>query len=221
MSTSACAILDYYDLVNHGVFFIADPKERLQALVNAYQSHPKLSLGVASELDGRDFDPVNPSQDSRSFKEALYEGKHPIIQTAMYIEQKARLAVLKAVVDYFSCMQGQSTLSDLSENEQDWSDLSLPSRWSKSASQISRMPGFTKYPVFWQLLLWIWGGFFMGPKKDDELLGIAQQTGMQLGEAQSALSAFDVLFPIDGSSWVKDVKEADCVVIKLVPCPFK
>ena len=49
--------LEYYRLVNNGVFFTDDVRQRLHRLYEAYMDHPKLTLGCAAEIEGKPYDP--------------------------------------------------------------------------------------------------------------------------------------------------------------------
>jgi hypothetical protein len=89
-----------YRLINNGTFFARTPEELLTMLYDAFREYPKTSLGCTQELDGQGFDPATTTTDNTSYKEALYEGKHPLIQASMYITHRARLATLNAAVDY-------------------------------------------------------------------------------------------------------------------------
>src|SRR5918994_6334602 len=44
------AALQYYKLINDGIFFAGDSVDRVKLLYDAYQQHPKLTAGAAREL---------------------------------------------------------------------------------------------------------------------------------------------------------------------------
>jgi hypothetical protein len=97
---SPAAILEYLHLINNGIFFTTDIRQRLQVLYAAYQSHPKLALAVALEVAGKPYDPSAIDPTNAHIGQALRTGQHPLIQYAFYAEQRARLAILKAAIDH-------------------------------------------------------------------------------------------------------------------------
>src|SRR5262249_26692853 len=99
-------VLGYHDVINDHVFFLKDHAEPLRRLYDASRSHPRLSAAVAAEQAGAAFEASRRGAppDNRIFAEALYEGRHPCVQAAFYVEHRARLAILKAAVD-LSCLQ--------------------------------------------------------------------------------------------------------------------
>ena len=94
------AILEYLHLVNIGVFFTADIRQRLRDLYSAFQQHPKLALAVAKELKGQPYDPSMSDPSDTMIRDALRSGAYPVIQSAFYAEHRARLAILKTAVDH-------------------------------------------------------------------------------------------------------------------------
>jgi hypothetical protein len=50
---------------------------------------------------------------------------------------------------------------------------------------------------------------------------ISQKTGVPIEHIPNALKAYDKLFPIDGSSWLKDLSaNSNILLIKMAPVPF-
>jgi len=204
---------EYHRLVNDGIFFVKDIQDRLAALYQAYQGHPKLSLGVAEELDGQAFDPDMPQPDNPKLREALLFGEHKILQSCFYVEHRARLAILKAAVDYVCMTEGGQVPGKLR--------AALPATFRDGVDQLRKDRAFRRYALFWQVFLWGHGGFYLKDRQAAEFQWLQEQTGVPEDEIPNALQAFDVLFPIDGG-WLTQLGAASqCVIVKMMPAPLR
>jgi hypothetical protein len=206
------AVLEHHDLVNDEVFFVHDVAERLRRLYEAYRRKPKLSGAVAAEVGGGDFG----GKDARSFTrrsmtlaEALHEGKHPVVQASLYVEHRARLAVLKAAVE--ASLQGRD----------EGALASLPVTFREGLRRLRARPGFPRYAVLWQVFLWGFGGFYLADREDAELGELARQSGLARTEVAHGLSAFDDLFPLRDTSWISRVAHTPIRALRLVPPAFR
>src|ERR1700694_1359260 len=103
----------------------------------------------------------------------------------MYLEQRARIAILRGAVDALCDAGGSAKLAAM------WQGL--PASFVAALSQLEKMPGFWKYPVFWQVFLGGWGGYLLTDQ--DELALVAEEAGLSIQEAEAALTAFDLMFP--------------------------
>ena len=84
--------IDYYNLINSGVFLTPDPTDKVRKVYAAYPGHPGLAGELAAELaEHTGGEPMN---------EALRMGVHPELHAALYLEHRARVTLLKSAVDY-------------------------------------------------------------------------------------------------------------------------
>lgn len=216
-SSGPRAIWEYYNLVNNSIFFEPDDYERVGALFGAFARHPKLSLGVAREIGGEEFNCEGEGRDNPQMRDALYRCAHPLLQACFYIEHRARLAVLKAVVDIVLLDPTPKTKLKLGPFE--WTQLDmLPANIKKAVLELRAHPAVRHYPRFWQVFLLGCGGFYLRDRRDEEFEWLARQTGVPVGEVENALRAFDICFPLPAGSWMKDAYESECRVVAMVPC---
>jgi hypothetical protein len=218
------AVLLYHDLINDHVFFLHDVAERLRRLYDAYKAHPKLSAAVASELGGDGYDDVArprkraPARDIRVLAEAMYEGKHPGVQAAFYVEHRARLAILKAAVD-LCCLAAAGRLADRAAARSTLG--ALPASFREGLRRLRARPSFRRYALLWQVFLWGFGGFYLANHEDEEFAWLSRQTGIPQGEIGEGLRAFDDLFPLGGSAWIVPVKNSPIRLVKMMPVAFR
>ncbi|MCH7625138.1 MAG: hypothetical protein IIC83_04365 [Chloroflexi bacterium] len=214
----------YYSLVNNGVFFIPDPRERISVLYDAYTNHPRLALGCAAELAGKTFDAEAADPNNRFMWDAIYKGKHNLLQASMYVEHRARLALLKCAVDYICGVQSgeivEPTLKELAEDLSLPNILGLPATFRSGLKWLEQRPSFLLYPRFWQTFLWTWGGFILKDRQDEEFATLSQETGVPVDEIPEALRSFDELFPI-GDGWFREQKGTDFKLLIMMPVQFK
>lgn len=222
----SAAALEYLHLVNNGVFFTPDVRSRLRELYGAYQEHPKLSLGIALELAGGEYDPTTIDPKNATIKEAMQDGTHPLIQAA-YVEHRARLAILKAAIDHECAVEaGEIPAPKITKPGEglNWGDLSywvLPNSFRAGLDELKTHAAFKRYALFWQVFLWGFGGMYLSDRKDTEFQWLADETGVPVEEVPNALRAFDILFPLPGGgSWLVTPGPTHLTRVKMMPVPM-
>jgi len=209
-------VLRYHQLINNEIFFERDLRVRLSRLYAAFMEHPKMSLGVALEMDGDAFDCNADDQKNARISEAMRYGSHDLIQASFYIEHRARLAILKIATDL--CLFDTPPKAVLKSGgkvvltQHDF----LPATFRAGLRELKAHKYFKRYPIFWQVFLWGFGGFYLNDRKEQEFQWLAEQTGVPAEEIPNALKAFDVLFPM-GNSWLTALPYSECVIVKMVP----
>jgi hypothetical protein len=214
--------LEYHSLVNNGIFFVKDVRERLSDLYDAYKAHPRLSLGLAVEMGGGEFDPEAEDPKNVLIREAILYGRHDQLQGCFYVEHRARLAILKAAIDYV-CLNEAGLLPTPLGGKIDFKELMfsiLPHTFHEGLKELKGYPSFKRYALFWQVFLWGFGGFFLEDRKDMEFEWLAEHTGVPAEEIPIALKAFDLLFPI-AEGWITQAGPSKCMIVKIVPAAFR
>lgn len=209
----------YYKLVNNGTFFVRTPEEALNLLYSAYKDHPKISLGYALELDGGDFDPHAVGVQSPTYRQAL-RGGHPAVQACMYLEQRARLSILKSAVDY-ALLHPQGPPA-IEKGTFTWGDLDfhvLPATFKSGLKWLMEQDHYALYPTFWQQFMWGWGGLYLTDREDEEFAWMSKHSGIPAHEIPTALEAFDHFFPMGG--WWFEPGTAPVRILKMTPYLFQ
>jgi hypothetical protein len=219
------AILEYLHLINNGIFFTDDIRARLRELYAAYQTHPKLALGVAIEQGGGAYDPSAVDPTNYLIREAMRTGNHLGIQTAFYAERRARLAILKTAVDHECAVEkGDIPQPKMPQMPFGMTDLSywvLPNSFREGLDTLKGHAAFKRYPLFWQVFLWGFGGFYLNDRTEIEFAWLSEQTGVPVGEVPNALQAFDILFPYpNGGSWFATPGPTHATRVKMMPFPM-
>lgn len=221
-SLGAKAALDYQRLVRDGVFFAQSVGESLQLLYEAYKTHPTLTLGCANELAGGNYDPTISGAENSYLRDSLLQGQHSLLQATMYLEHRARLAIVRYAAELCGRPDEltevlETGLIPLTTGEQ----YSLPVTFVAGLQWLSQRPTSHRYPLLWQQLLWGWGGFYLTNRKEQEVEWMSSYSGIPLDEMPDALETFDRFFPMFGKSWFTTIGPSSISVVRMTPMVFE
>jgi len=215
-------LLAYERLINDEVFFQPDDVVRLRRLYHAFSSHPRLTRAVAEELSGGNFQISSGPHGGRLFSAALFRGESEVLQAAFLLEQRARLAILKAAVDFYCAGEPVPLEGELSVNGVQHKFGWLPPSFRLGYERLRERSNFEKYPLIWQVFMWGFGGFYISDRATEELGLLAEIVEAPLQDVRQALDAFDVLFPMSGGArWLVHAHDSHCVVLKMFPAPIR
>jgi hypothetical protein len=129
---------------------------------------------------------------SESYSKLFYEcnsNKNPL-HIALYAELMCRMTMLQLSVEE----------SFRDKEMKEIMRLGLPSNIKDGITTLqSSHKYYYLYPHFWQIFIYVFGGFILEEKKENEYKMLSELTGIPLDEIPNALMAFDVLFPKEGS----------------------
>ncbi|MBI2868050.1 MAG: hypothetical protein HYX97_06920 [Chloroflexi bacterium] len=211
-------VYQYQELIKNGMLLTGNIRERLSALFDAHFDHPDLSKNVANEMDH--ILPVAQWPAGTHWSEALKKCEHPLVQAALYYQQKSRLAILKGAVDY-ACMDLAGFLPKKKTVKFHGLEIPLSTltpNFHVAVDAIKSIQDFERIPCLWQSFMWKWGAFFLVEKEEDETVALAKEVKMPVESAKQALLLFDKLFPLD-SSWFVELQGVK--ILKLFPCTFR
>ena len=149
--------------------------------------------------------------DSKTFRRAYIDGKHFPVQACQYVEHRARLYIMKALVDYWLAKQ-RGEIADRMKNILKIGgkvvaqrQIGISNAMEKALPKLSVAKFQTVSRVLADLL-WSWGGFLLTDNLAEEYAQPAKETGVPTDEIPIALSAFDEIFPI-AHGWFRDTDE--------------
>lgn len=207
---TAKAAKDYRHLINDALFFVPQIDQRIQKLLAAHFDHPQLARSAAYECESGKIDFHTPPS-TVTFEKALYYGAHFPVQACMYLKHRARLYILKALIDYWLAVKrGQVKEPPEAAPFLRGAKLIIPpapllsKAMKNSLNELSAAKSFRLFPVFWQVFLLSWGGFLLKDKIDEEYADLERETGVPVAEIPVALTAFDKIFPLNGG-WFREV----------------
>jgi hypothetical protein len=210
------ALKEFHRLVGERVLFLPDPGEQATALYEAHDSHPRLTLALARELDGEPFSPSEAQASNARLQNALRFGGDLLLHCSMWVEYRSRLALLRAAVEL---ALDQRAGGDKSANSFDWSLFALRTSFHNGLEWLGSQPTFWRYPALWEQLCWTWGGFLLTDRLDVEYDQLAAASGVPSREVPGALTTFDRLFPLAGG-WFKEPGPTKARRLALFPFHF-
>lgn len=203
--------------VNVHSFFIADPYARLHHIFKSFINYRNLTSRVDSHRNGGDIDNVDNNISRLSFERLYYsiEAKKDLLHVSLYSELICRLTVLKLCIEEIIKCDSLADFLQWIEKE------SLPSKNIREGiEQLQKHEYYYLYPHFWQIFIFVFGGFILMSKKDEEYTLLSELTSIPIDEIDNALSAFDILFPIQDKSWLFDRPHTCIRILRFMPLPI-
>lgn len=200
--------------INSNSFFLTDSKARVESVFKAYTENKNITAKIDHERKGENFDNISDevSITSDTFESLFYQcNATPILYSSLYVEWLQRLSMLKCCVEEMQKPQG-SRLFDFSN---------LPPKLEERMDELKKHKYYYLYPYFWQLFVFLFGGFILKDKKDEEYTLLSELTDIPKDEIPNALTAFDILFPMEsGKSWIFEGEQSNIKVLHLFSTPL-
>jgi hypothetical protein len=215
---SAKAAKKYHHLINDAIFFLPDVRDRVGELLSAHFEHQELAATAAFEFETGKLEFDGPPW-TTTFRHAYYGGRHFPIQACLYLAHRARLSVLKSVVDYWLARERgdiKKTSLRVGKSLIDLTSGQLTPAMGSGIEELSTAKSFRMFPVFWQVFLWSWGGFLLKDRLEEEYEELSHETGVPVSEIPFALSAFDKMFPTP-NGWFREPSRDSRKVLILMP----
>lgn len=216
-------VYDYFHKLVDNSFFINDPVKRLRYLTDLSMDHKNIACILDNELKGKG---VLPPEQCTRFED-LYGIENPRtmevrpVDVALYVQLLNRLFVLKSMVEYLlqPSEKGRSQIEE-------WIDklniMQLHNNISYGIENLKKHSKFYLYPYFFQAFFFMYGGFFMKDKEQEEYERLSLMTGLSIDEINLALSFWDELFPLPGGgSWMKTFNHGGLFYMQFVPVPLR
>jgi len=211
------ALDDYFFKVNNDIFFTESIVQKAFELYSAFQKFPHISAKCGNELLGNIFDGEYDTLPREIYNDTYYQCSYNDIQISTFIEHRARLAILKNVIDYK--LYKEAGVENKTKDEISLLEL-LPSSFREGVDMISKHTYFRKYPVFWQWFMWVFGGFILKNYEEKKYELLSQKTGIPVDEIPNALESYQILFP-ENDGWFLDLSPISNIkLMKMFPVPF-
>ena len=211
---------NYLEIINDNSFFESDAKSRLYRIFEAYQRYRNMTARIDQEKGGKAYCLL--TNDERIRKET-YESLFytctdmNILYASLFVEILEKLNILKCCVEDMLRPAGKKSMFE------SLGDDLLPSTLKDGMKVMKDQPYFHLYPYFWQMFIFLFGGFVINDKENKvrEYALLSDITKVPQEHIDDALGAFDLLFPIpDGRKWLFDISNSAVTILMFVPVPF-
>lgn len=221
---SYIALDQYFHTLNSGIFFSKNIIKRIDKLYDAYKAHPNITKKVANESSGKEYDEDHENIPDEIFRKTFFNSEFTDITISTYIEHRARLAILKAAVD-FTLFEKHG----IEERIKDEIELlgfkfslknMLPDTFLRGLESIKDDKYFHKYPVFWQIFLWQFGGFILEDYKRQDYMLLSMKSGIPVEHIDKAITSYSSLFPVCGGWFKEGNSNSNIKTMKMMCIPF-
>lgn len=205
--------------INSNSFFEPQPIGRINKLFASYIKHKNITARIATELENGTYpssgDGVQLNE--RQFNELFYSAdKLSVLHTSLYAELLARIAILKASVEDIIIGTSQDTL------EEKLKRFILPENIRSAILALKKEQYSYLYPYFWQVFVYLFGGFILNDKQKEEYELLSTITTIPVNEIPNAFAAFDKLFPLDGGkAWMFNHPTSNIQMMHFFPTPLR
>ena len=202
-------------------FFIKDPLERLRYLSDISMDHRNIACILDNELKGKGV--LSPDECTRF--DNLFDIENPrkmecrLVDVALYVQLLNRLLVLKGITEYILLPENPAN-SWFDEYLEQLNFYSQKSNITHAIEELKKHKYNYLYPYFYQIFFFVYGGFFMAVKKEEEYRVLSSITGVPVNEINNALAFWDTLFPTS-TSWMKTINHGGLYYMRFVPAPLR
>jgi hypothetical protein len=224
LGDAARSVIDYYDLVNNGVFFSENVRHSIQRLYEAHLEHPRLGRDLAFSIaQAKLKSGKSPSdlQVDAVMTKAMYEGEEILIQTAWYIAHRARLAIVKGVID-FACLEEADEMPEPKYLNLGSIKIPIddpPSNFLAAVKKVPELKHMRSIPRLLQSYMWKWGGYLIDEYATEEIAALAGEADSDAETVVAALDLYDSLFTGEQASWRVSAYEVE--LMKIFPAEFR
>jgi hypothetical protein len=214
-------VYQYFRKLIDETFFIKDPLARLRYLTDTAIGHRNIACILDNELKGKG---ILTADECTKFDNLFEIENPPVMQcrpvdVALYAQLFNRLLVLKGITEYILTPKtADSTwieeyMAKLSYNAQN-------NNIRQAIEELRTHSHFYLYPYFYQIFLFVYGGFFMVARKDEEYKILSDITGVPIDEIDTALEVWNTLFPTS-TSWMTTINHGGLYYMRFVPSPLR
>lgn len=220
-------ISDYADAISNDIFFADTITSRIDRLYESHSEYRNISAKTGHEMEHGEYPDEAEEIPNPVFEKTLLGTDINPVQTALMLEQQARVSLLKAAVEYTALEEageevGPNVEIMISGNEYTFPVYTFPDTFENAINEISDKDNYRKYPVFWKFFTGIFGGFILEDYEDEEYEHLSALTGVPIDEVPAALDAFSEFFPLPGGDdWIVDFGNLNLRGLRLFPTPVR
>ena len=143
------------------------------------------------------------------------------VDVALQVTLLNRVYIIKSMVEHLLLPQKISVESKLQEFLERLKYTSLNSNIKNGFDELKNHQYFYLYPYFFQVFYYVFGGFIMEAKHNEEYQLLSTITGLPVAEINNAFTFWDKLYPINGSWMQKINPHGGMTAMKMTPAPLR
>lgn len=220
--TSYSALSDFYREVRNYSFFQPSPITRASHLIEVFRKNRNFTARLSNMTgDGTLPGDIDLKIPRAIFSRLFFTCQNPdVLYGSLLAELMCRMTVLKSVVDHLLLNDAGSADGGKYSFIQHFEEAVVDNGLGGGLYELSRHPSLDCYPHFWQIFIYVFGGFIVEEYEEEEYSALSEMTGIPVGEIPHALGAFDILFA-HSESWFITDSNSGIRMMKLFPVPFR
>lgn len=214
------ALSYFWRYVKQYSYFESDAATRGRKLIETFDKYRNLTARIARMAEDGSIPAEADTIPTHIFSRITYECKKPdILYGAQLAELTCRLKILRSIVDHI-INDEKGLKEDVSLWIQRLPDTILNGRLHGGIHELRRHPYVKHYPHFWQIFIYVFGGFIVEDRKNDEYKILSQLTGIPIEWIPAALNTFEILFPTPGG-WFVTERYSNITHLKHMPASLR
>lgn len=216
-------VLTYFRNLIDTSFFKNDPIERIKYISDLSMYYRNISAIMDHEIHGEG---LKSADDCNGFVD-YFDLFFPVtvkltpVDVALQVTLLNRVYIIKSMVEHLLLPQKITVESKLQEFLERLKYTSLNSNIKNGFDELKKHQYFYLYPYFFQVFYYVFGGFIMEAKHDEEYQLLSTITGLPVAEINNAFAFWDKLYPIS-DSWMQTIKpHKGMIAMKLTPAPLR
>lgn len=215
-------VYEYLRKLNNESFLYQEPIARLKFLSDLSYEYRFIGGIMYHEIKG---DGLLYPEEHPDFNGDYFSIFYPKTSdlTPVYVAQYAtllnKLFVLEAIVEHI--VQTKTDTDDIFQNLLTSSKLlSLNGNVRHFIESLKSKPTYYIYPYFWQVFLYVFGGFILNDRKEKEYELLSMITKLPKEEIDDALDIWDELFPLNNGWFQQPTNNSNIYALKMMPAPL-
>ena len=215
-------VYEYLRKLNNESFLYQEPIARLTFLSDLSYEYRFIGGIMYHEIKG---DGLLSPEEHPDFNGDYFSIFYPKTSdlTPVYVAQYAtllnKLFVLEAIVEHI--VQTKTDTDDIFQNLLTSSKLlSLNGNVRHFIESLKSKPTYYIYPYFWQVFLYVFGGFILNDRKEKEYELLSKITKLPKEEIDDALDIWNELFPLNNGWFQKPTNNSNIYALKMMPAPL-
>lgn len=220
--TTANQIYEYYRKLNDSSFFYYDPVNRLNFITDLSHQYKNISALHDHELNGEGV--LDP--ETTTFRDyfSVFFPKEDVhlttLDSALHIELLCRINVVKCMVDYVLSPY-YDPVTQLCNGLTRLHAATLQSNIYNNLEGFRTRPYFYLYPYFLQVYFFVFGGFILLDRREEEYDLLSRITKLPKENINQVFEFWNKLFPTD-TNWFRQVNELSNILeFKMTPITIR
>ena len=215
-------VLRYFRELIDTSFFKNDPIDRIKFISDLSMHYRNISSIMDHEIHGEGMRSADECQNFVDYYDLFFPRVMKLnpVDVALQVTLLNRVYIIKSMVEH-QLLPKKIPANDIDKFLERLNYVSLNSNIRDGFRELEKHQYFYLYPYFFQVFFYVFGGFIMEAKHDEEYYLLSKITGIPKAEIAHAFAFWDILYPI-GDKWMQTIKpHGGMTAMKMTPAPLR